>query len=145
MTTLVKDSHGIGVVNDGHRWEDGRWLFSFGAYGDTHVLVLGFDGVYDALEAAAEWLAKYAPGHLMAHDSDELKELYREACDEHEVSYEELARGELDGNPEADEVEQTATTDLTYTESGYLTSCEWFVTEAPTREHILSLQRRNAA
>jgi len=107
------------------------WAFTFGAYGDLHVLVWQQD-VEAALEDAAEYLEymKYW-GHLMAHDSDELQELYREAADE--------LFGEDHGDLDSDQQEEAweaATADLTYTEAGYLTSYEWGVVEV-TEETLI--------
>ena len=91
----------------------------FGAYGWTKVLVWS-DSLEDALEEAAGWLADHAPGIFV--DQENLAELEKEAIEE--------AREE---NPDADdeELEQivmdsdSAHTDLTYTESGYIASYEW--------------------
>jgi 8-oxo-dGTP pyrophosphatase MutT (NUDIX family) len=71
----------------------------------------------DALETAAGWLADNAPGLIMSPDDPELDVLYREAC-------EELGEDPDSGEGPGDAWEQ-ATADLTYTESGYLTSYEW--------------------
>jgi CO/xanthine dehydrogenase Mo-binding subunit len=55
MTTVpIADSDGGNVTG---------YLFSFGAYGSTHVAVLA-SSVDDGLEAAIEWLDDNAPGLL---------------------------------------------------------------------------------
>jgi hypothetical protein len=91
----------------------------FGAYGWTKVLVWS-GSLDDALEEAAGWLADHAPGIFV--DQENLAELEKEARKE--------AREE---NPKADDDEldeivmDTAYTDLTYTESGYIPSYEWTI------------------
>src|SRR5512134_2926868 len=92
---IAMKSHGIGIVNEGIH-PDRKWLFSFGAYGWTSVLVVGACSLDDALECAAGWLADNAPGHLMAYDSDEHLALLREQCDEHGVTWEAFLQGDLD-------------------------------------------------
>lgn len=100
------------------------YLFGFGAYGWTRLLVWEPDSLEEALEKAAEWLAQHAPGHIMEHGSDELQSLYKEAAEDLGYSW------PLDPDDEGwDEVDQEATADLTYTESGYLTSYEWSVND----------------
>ncbi len=90
------------------------YYFTFGAVGATHLLVWSAynEGLEGALEEAAEWLAEEAPGHITS--DEEIRELIEEA--------------EAEGLDEEAAYEQ-ATADLTYTESGYLTSYEWSVTE----------------
>jgi len=133
-------SHGIGIVNEGIH-PDRKWLFSFGAYGWTNVLVVGACSLDDALESAAGWLADHAPGHVMPMDSEAYADLLREACEEHGVTFEAYQHGDLDCDL-IDEITQSAEADLTYTESGYLTSYEWGVCEHPDRETILAVQKR---
>jgi hypothetical protein len=96
----------------------GLWHFTFGAYGSTHVFVWAgpaHRALDDALEEAASWLADNAPGHLST--DEEMQELYDEA------------REELGDDADEDEIREQAEADMTYTESGYLTSYEWFVNE----------------
>jgi hypothetical protein len=125
-------------------WTRHRYVLSFGAVGTTHLLVWG-NGLDDALEEAAEYLADNAPGHIMRHDSDELGELLNEAMGELYPQYDsfEALTSELQWA-----CEEKATADLTHTEAGYLTSYEWFVTlEDPTRAElkafIASLEARH--
>ncbi len=123
------------VVNPSERdYTDHRFVLSFGAVGTTHLLVWGH--LDDALETAAEWLAEHAPGHIMAHDSDELQELFNEAMGELYPESESID----DLDPEqVERCQEQATADLTYTEAGYLTSYEWFITlENPTRSELKS-------
>lgn len=98
-------------------------IFTFGAYGDHHVAVLN-KNLEDGLEEAAEWLSQHASHHLIS--DDRMKELYDEAL-------EELV--EAGEDPEDEETmqqaQEQAETDLTYTESGYLTSWEWSMDEHP--------------
>jgi len=100
------------------------FTFQFGAYGDTEVCVYQRPGhIDDALETAAEWLKEHQPGHFVEPE-------YRDACAELGHEYAEFAAGDLE--PEhVDKICQLAETDLTYTESGYLASWEWHVSEEP--------------
>lgn len=126
------------LARDMTRGTYGRWqtyLFSFGAYGDTHVLTYG-SGMDSALEEAAEWLADNAPGHLMAHDSEELSDLFTEAVQEFEEEH-----GREPDDEERCECFDKATTDLTYTEAGYLTSYEWTVRENPSKADLIRLAK----
>jgi hypothetical protein len=128
-------SYGIGIARgDSLDDSDGKWLFQFGAYGTTYVLVVGDRSLDDALETAAAWLAEHAPGHIMEHGSEEHTTLIQEACAEHGIAWEDF------DHETHDEIVQEAESDLTYTESGFLTSYEWTVTEHPTREYLLALQ-----
>ena len=94
------------------------FLFTFGAYGSTRVLVYrsaGYKGLEDGLEVAAATLADEGmTGHVMPLDDPHLKELYKEAREE---GYDD------------EEAWEQATAALTYTEAGYLTSYEWFVND----------------
>ena len=96
------------------------WDFQFGAVGTIHVLIWDVwnEGLEGSLEAAAEWLAENAPGHLVSNE--ELQELFDEA--------------EAEGLDEDEAIEQ-ATADLTYTEAGHLTSYEWWVNEIHVPKH----------
>lgn len=116
-----------------------RYVLSFGAIGTTHLMVWG-RGIEDALESAADWLADNAPGHIMTHDSEELQELFNEAMQElypHAESIDDLDESEVSA------CQEKATADLTYTEAGYLTSYEWFITldEHATREDVIAFVR----
>lgn len=87
----------------GKVWNKQAWLFSFGAHGDHRVIVWA-DSLEDALEEAAGNLPR---GYFVPDDY--LQELQQEAAEE----------GDLDSWDD----------DLTYTESGYIAACEWFVRE----------------
>jgi hypothetical protein len=87
----------------------------FGAYGTTRLL-LWADHLETALELAAEWLAQYAPGHISTEEH--IGQLVKEVQEEEP------------GISDEDAYEK-ATADLTYTESGYLTSYEWTVDDIP--------------
>ncbi len=97
------------------------------------------NGLEAAIEIAGEWLAEHAPGHIMPEGSEELESLRREACNEAGLEY-----PLPDGEEYAEEhwaAFQDAETDLTYTESGYLTSYEWGIDlEDPSRAEVLELQ-----
>lgn len=107
-------------VNRYHR-EAGAYVFEFGAYGCTalHCYASSFE---DALEQCAGWLADHAPGHIMADGSPEMDDLYADAARELGIADWRSVDASSD---EASKIYESATTDLTYTESGYLTSHEW--------------------
>jgi asparagine synthetase A len=97
-------------------WTRSRYVFAFGAYGDT--LVMAWGSLDDALEAAADWIEEHAPG--IFHD-DAVREEY------------ELARAE--GLSE-EKAQERAEQDMTSVCSGnhYIPSWEWtIVFENPDR------------
>lgn len=114
-----------------------RYIFHFGAYGDLHLLVWG-NHLEDALETAAGWLADFAPGHLTDLSEEYAAELIsvRE-----ETGCKCSQEDPCDTCREA--AQEAAEADMTYTESGWLTSWEWGFTEDPDRETILELQKRH--
>lgn len=109
------------------------YVLWFGACAATYLHVYA-DSLEDALEECAAWVAEHAPGHIMAHGSDELVALYREAFEEIGLTWD----GNVDWNDRKQELAmQSAESDLTYTESGYLTSYEWGIAlEDPTTEDL---------
>lgn len=119
-----------------HRYPETRWVLWFGAIGSTCLMVWA-DSLDDALEEAAGWLADHAPGHIMARWGEEHTALVKEACEEAGLAW-PMPEG-------ADEEEyyrafEEAEADLTYTESGYLTSYEWgILAEDPTRAELIEL------
>lgn len=103
---------------------DSGWLFHFGAYGDTHVAILGCGlSLEDALEEAFEWLDDNAPGLLSR-------------CD-YEGAAKDLGLGPdwADSETAIEQVTSAAETDMTM--CGHTTlkngdcipSWEWSVTE----------------
>lgn len=123
----------VHVVNPGERtYTRSRFVLTFGAYGATYCYVWA-DCLDDALECAAEWLLKHAPGHIMAHDSEALQALVREAADELGLPDDDVDHQDWGRAYEA------ATVDMTYTESGYLRSWEWGIAwENPTRKQLMT-------
>jgi len=129
---------GATIADDAWVWEVARdggplWDFQFGGVGTLHVLVYG--GNLDAaLELAAGVLEEEGwVGHLTSET--EMQELYKEAAEDLDLT---LENGRLfdDEGEEVDwddqlgnEVRETAEADMTYTESGWLTSYEWAVRE----------------
>jgi len=114
---------------------DGSWLdmpergglvFSFGAYGSNHVIVVGHKGVCDALEVAADTLADIAPGVFEAPGYEPTDCHYRIAgpyCD-----------GVHNGCAVCTEACEDAESDMTYTEAGWLPSWVWSVRDATEEE-----------
>lgn len=114
----------VNVANaSDRRWRRHSYLLWFGACAPTFVLAYA-DSLDDALEAAAEWLAEHAPGHLMEWGGDDHIDLIRGVCDERGLEYRpEFFVGMIE--PPWGSVLDAAEADLTYTESGFLTSYEW--------------------
>lgn len=88
------------------------YAMHFGAYGTTCLLIWMGASIEDAAEVAAEWLVKYAPGHI--------------TTEEHVGKLMEEVREEEPGIDDEAAYEK-ATADLTYTEAGWLTSYEWTI------------------
>lgn len=105
-------------------------VFQFGAYGDTWVAVWEHH-LEDALEEAAGWLADNEPGHLTSEK--EMGELIKEAAKELEVDISDVDDW---GEEPYSDVLEAAEADMTYTESGWLTSYEWFVNEVDPSEPL---------
>jgi hypothetical protein len=106
---------------EAYRHPNSLFFFQFGVVGTTNVLVWQkADHIDSALEEAAGWLESHAPGDL-----SDLAEEYKYALKE--------AREELGEDADEEELEEKAReiaeADMTYTESGWLTSYEWFVNE----------------
>lgn len=112
------------------------WLFSFGAYG-TQVIVWE-KSLEDALEIAAEWLKENAPGFFVEPD-------YKEAAEELGLSTGTESQPDLFERlreEHEDEIRDKAEEDLTYTESGWIPSWEWHVTEIPSKTETHALRLR---
>lgn len=105
--------------------------FQFGAYGTTNIMIWGGPGMglEDALEEAAGYLADHAPGHIYKHGDPHLQELIDEVLEEKGKTRAQWEQGLEDQSQWAYDIEQEAFADLTQTESGYLTSYEWYVNE----------------
>ena len=111
-----------------------RFVLEFGAYGTTRLMVWA-DSLCDAVETAAEHLAKWAPGHIMPAWGEAHVALVKEACEEAGHSYPEGFEALED--EEKWEICASAEADLTLTESGFLTSHEWALgMEDPTRADL---------
>lgn len=130
----------INIANPSERrWWPNSYLFSFGAYGSTYVLAYG-SSLEDALEEAAAWLADNAPGHLMPFGGEEHTDLIKEACHERGIEFDpDKCCGVIEES--WDDILQEAEADLTYTESGFLTSYEWTVHENPSKADLIALYR----
>ncbi len=125
-------SRTIVPVNGSDRdWTRHRYVLWFGACAPTRLMIWA-NGLESAIEIA---------GHIMPEGSEELAELRKEACEEAGLPYPptcDHSELEEEGYYAAFE---SAEADLTYTESGYLTSYEWGIDlEDPTRAQVLELQ-----
>lgn len=130
----------IHVINPSDKsYTNQRFVLWFGACAPTYILVYGH--LEDCLELAAEWLADNEPGHITTND--EIMELVREVLTDRVLTEGDYLAA-LEGTHEtlspddAYEIEEQATADLTYTESGYLASYEWGIAlDNPTRTELI--------
>lgn len=109
------------VANPGEEaFTERLWAFQFGSSGTARVLVWA-DSIEDGLEKATEYLRDHGkPGYFESDDS--MKERYEEAL------------REVGGDEE--KAHEKAEEGLTYTESGYVPSHEWWVDEVIDEEDI---------
>ena len=135
------------------RWfvTEPRFILWFGACAPTYLMVWGH--LENALEAAAEWLADNAPGHIMltGNGNDErdpeLDTLLEEECRERGLQW-PIPHDCDDMQPYWD-AEQDAYADLTMTERGYIPSDEWGIalnehaTRADVKAFIAELAERH--
>jgi len=106
--------------------ERGGYVFSFGAYGSTRVIVVGHSALDNALEVAADTLAEIAPGVFEAPEyepTDCLDRIAGPYCD-----------GVHNGCAVCTEACENAEVDMTYTEAGWLPSWVWSVRDATEEE-----------
>lgn len=109
------------IVNPSDKgWTSHRYILSFGAYGDTHLLVWA-NHLQDALDEAIDWLVDNAPGHIV---DDQVNEAYAEAIAEgksedeaYEIAEEDTTSGGNCGN--------------------HILSYEWSMIEDPDRETVI--------
>lgn len=110
-------------ATDSH-WTRNRYIFCFGAYGSTYLMVWA-NGIECALDVAVDWIAEHKPGILC---NDEVKAEFDR--------YIGLGMSEEDAQEEA-----TEDTTCAGNASDYIRSSEWgIVHENPTRAQILALQ-----
>lgn len=112
------------------------YLFQFGAYGDTRVYAWGCHALEDALEAAAVWLRDNAPG--VFHEVD-----YAGAAEDVGAPKDWDSADNVDRWGER--VREAAEVDMTYTESGYLASWEWTVSEVTDADTVAAIRSQCAA
>jgi hypothetical protein len=129
------------------RFHDGRsFVLWFGACGATYLHVFA-DSLDDAIEACAEWLAEYMPGHITKQGDEHWIELMSEACEEAGLVFHTHngAPGtqrygipsDVDDLEPYWQAEDQAMADHTRTESGWLYSPEWGISlEEPDLEEL---------
>ena len=124
------------LVNDDF-YSNKAWVLHFGAYGDTKVLVWA-DSLGDALESAADVLP---PGIFCDEQiAEEFERLKVEAAEDPANLDPDNPTDLLDDV--LDRLREESEVDCTYTESGYIASCEWGCTfEDPTLDDIKSLAK----
>jgi hypothetical protein len=115
-------------------WTKHRFVLWFGACAPTRLMVWA-NSLDDALEEAAEWLAENAPGNIMKDWEEEHKALVSEVCEERGITFPDG----FDALPDEAKwaICDEAESDLTRTESGFLTSYEWGIDlEDPSRADL---------
>lgn len=133
--TIVNPSDWYWNVEGGYRPHHrggGLWVYQFGAYGTTWLAVWGAN-IEDALEDAAQWLADHAPGLITTEKEFwEDKSLLQDAMNELGFS------GAFEDLEDEDKwsIQDKMTVDMTYTESGYIASYEWYVNEIDSGDPI---------
>jgi hypothetical protein len=128
----------IVILNPSDRdWKRHRYVLWFGACGSTRIMVWA-NGLEDALEECAAYLADHAPGHIMAEWSDEHEKLIAEVCEERGVAFPDGFQALKDDAKW--EICTAAEADLTRTESGFITSYEWGIyAEDPERGEVCEM------
>ena len=127
----------VPVIRETGHGESRGYLFSFGAYGDTHVAVIG-GSLDDGLESCLDWLDDNAPGLLSTVTAED----YAEAARELGI---EWPREDFDD--ESKKVTQAAECDMTM--AGHTTlahgncipSWEWHVRELEGSEIVTLMTR----
>lgn len=124
------------MINPTERtWHDHSFVLWFGAYGWTRLHVYA-SSIEHALEECGAWLAEHAPGLITKPGSDEYNDLMREACEESNLAW-PVPDGIEDLEPYW-RAEESALTDHTRTESGWIASWEWGIgIEDPTTQELL--------
>lgn len=120
---------------------DSGFLFSFGAYGDTHVAVLA-DSLEDALEEALEWLDDNAPGLLSTVGPDDYAAAARELGAAWEP--EETADADTARVVERAETDMTMVSHTTLKNGNCIPSWEWTARELNASE-LATLKARDEA
>lgn len=118
------------MINPTERtYHDHAFVLWFGAYGWTRLHVYARN-LEDALEECAAWLADHAPGHIIKMGSDEYQDLMKEACEELNLAW--PIPKDCDDYEPYWEAEESAMSDLTRTEDGWISE-EWGIAlEDPT-------------
>src|SRR5215831_4091495 len=116
-----------------------RMQFSYGGYSDAKEVYVWADSEDDALEVSADVVKDYWPGIFVS--DEELRERYEEACREEGIDPREYPPyGVIRAGPH-ERALQRAEEDLTYTESGWIPSENWWMDEI-TDEETIRLARR---
>lgn len=133
----TKDGRKIVIINPGewvwnveggyrpHHRGGGIWIYQFGAYGTTWLAVWGAN-IEDTLEEAAQWLLEHARGQITTQE-----QLWEDKSDIEDAMGELGLSGAFEDLEDEDKwaVQDRMTVDMTYTESGYIASWEWYVNE----------------
>lgn len=115
----------ITLVNPGARsWTRHKYVFSFGAYSDTKLMVWA-NGPDSGFDEAVDWLFEHAPGLLA---DEQVEEAYQEAL--------------ADGVSEEEAYEHSLEDVSTGGNCGHhVLSYEWTFVEDPSREQLKDMLR----
>jgi hypothetical protein len=128
----------VPVIREAGHGEETGYLFSFGAYGNTHVAVIG-GSLESGLESCLEWLDDNAPGLLHTVSAAD----YAEAARELGVAWEpeEQANADTERVVQHAEADMTMVGHTTLKHGNCIPSYEWFVRELDAEE-LATLMRR---
>jgi len=126
----------VPVIREAGHGEETGYLFSFGAYGDTHVAVIG-GSLEDGLESCLDWLDDNAPGLLHTITAEGYANAARELGLEWPSEDEEVI-GKVTQEAETD---MTMVGHTTLNHGNCIPSYEWFVRDLDAAE-LATLMRR---
>ncbi len=128
----------VPVIREAGHGEETGYLFSFGAYGDTHVAVIG-GSMVDGLESCLEWLDDNAPGLLHTITAED----YANAAAELGIAWqpEEQADADTARVVQHAEADMTMVGHTTLEHGNCIPSWEWHARELDAAE-LATLMRR---
>jgi len=126
----------VPVIREAGHGEETGYLFSFGAYGDTHVAVIG-GSLEDGLESCLDWLDDNAPGLLHTITAEDYANAARELGLDWPSEDEEVI-GKVTQEAECD---MTMVGHTTLENGNCIPSWEWHARELDASE-LATLMRR---
>lgn len=130
----------VPVIREAGHGEEAGYLFSFGAYGDTHVAVIG-GSLESGLESCLEWLDDNAPGLLHTIGESDYAEAAAELGVEWPPKDLRYDSDEAERVRAATETDMTMVGHTTLKNGNCIPSYEWFVRSLDAAE-LATLMRR---